>query len=285
MNKTTPRFISLMADTTAKALVKDDHYKWFYEDFIKFATGIDLKPYTAIDNELNTGNKVKDYRADTIFLNKNRLVNLEFNQDIHVHTMIKNIRYALRMAGNGYLQGEQYYHRYVTQINLNNKIKSAKVKKWNGKDYKLEDYKSKSYLKDVRIITIDLGEYKGIVYDGTNKYETYLSMLTAESYEEMEKIVGDLKEGKIIMNKLKQLGLDDEFGMYYDAEIVHRKEINSARSDGYNDGRKEGIKQGKKAGAKDEKKSIAKSMLAKKMDIPLISELTGLSKKQITTLM
>ena len=68
MNKT-PRFISLMADTTAKALVKDVHYKWFYEEFIKFATGIDLKPYIAIDNELNTGNKVKDYRADTIFLN------------------------------------------------------------------------------------------------------------------------------------------------------------------------------------------------------------------------
>ena len=88
MNKV-PRFISLMSDTTAKALVKDDHYKWFYEDFIKFATDIDLKSYIAIDNELNTGNKVKDYRADTIFLNKNRLVNLEFNQDVHVHTMIK----------------------------------------------------------------------------------------------------------------------------------------------------------------------------------------------------
>lgn len=48
-------------------------------------------------------------------------------------------------------------------------------------------------------------------------------MLTAESYEEMEKIVGDLKEGKIIMEKLKQLGLDDELGAYYDAKIVHRK--------------------------------------------------------------
>ena len=281
----TPRFISLMSDTTAKALVKDDHYKWFYEDFIKFATGIDLKNYIAIDNELNTGNIGKDYRADTIFLNKNKLVNLEFNQFVHTHTMIKNIKYAFRMAGNGYLSGEQYYHRFVIQINLNNIIKDSKVKEWNEKDYKLEDYKSKAYLKDVRVITIDLQKYKDIIYDGTNKYETYLSMLTAESYEEMEKIVGDLKEGKIIMNKLKQLVLDDEFGMYYDAEIVHRKEINSARSDGYNDGRKEGIKQGKKAGAKDEKKSIAKSMLAKKMDIPLISELTGLSKKQITTLM
>ena len=266
MNKV-PRFISLMADTTAKAIIKDDHYKWFYEDFIKFATCIDLKPYAAIDNELNTGNKVKDYRADTIFLNKNHLVNLEFNQFVHTHTMIKNIKYAFRMTNNGYLSGEQYYHRFVTQINLNNKIKSTKVKKWNGKDYKLEDYKSKAYLKDVRIITIDLGEYKGIVYDGTNKYETYLSMLTAESYEEMERIVGDLKEGKIIMEKLKQLGLDAEFGMYYDAEIVHRKEINSARSNG------------RKEGANDERKSIAKNLLKDGLPIPKVCKYTGLLKK------
>ena len=33
------------------------------------------------------------------------------------------------------------------------------------------------------------------------------------------------------MEKLKQLGLDDDFGAYYNAEIVHRKEVNSARSD------------------------------------------------------
>ena len=83
------------------------------------------------------------------------------------------------------------------------------------------------------------------------------------------------------MDKLKELGIDDEFGAYYDAEIVHRKEINSARSDGYNDGKQEGKKEGKKETAI----SIAKSMLAKKMELPLISELTGLSQKQITMLM
>ena len=65
-----------------------------------------------------------------------------------------------------------------------------------------------------------------------------------------------------VANKLKESGLDDEFGIYYDLEIVHRKE-----------------------GASNEKKSIAKTMLSKKMDIPLISELTGLSKKQIKTLL
>ena len=155
-----------------------------------------------------------------------------------------------------------------------------KVKKWNKKDYKLEDYKTKAYLKDVRIITIDLLDYKGIVYDGTNKYETYLSMLTAESYEEMERIVGDLKEGKIIMKKLKELGIDDEFGMYYDAEIVHRKEINSARSDGYNDGKQEG----KREGRKDTATSIAKTMLKAGESVNKVMSYTGLKKKDIQLL-
>ena len=88
----------------------------------------------------------------------------------------------------------------------------------------------------------------------------------------MEEIVGDLEEGRIIMKKLKELGLDDKFGMLYDAEIVQKKEVNSARSEG------------RKEGAKEREKSIAKTILSKMMNIHLISEITGLSKKQITTL-
>ena len=75
------------------------------------------------------------------------------------------------------------------------------------------------------------------------------------------------------MKKLNELVLDDEFGMYYDAEIVHRKEINSARSDG------------RKEGAINEKKSIAKNLLKDGLPIPKVCKYTGLSKKQITTLM
>ena len=40
MNKVL-RFISLMADTTAKALVKDDHYKWFYEEMERIVGDLD----------------------------------------------------------------------------------------------------------------------------------------------------------------------------------------------------------------------------------------------------
>ena len=79
------------------------------------------------------------------------------------------------------------------------------------------------------------------------------------------------------MKKLKELGIDDEFGMYYDAEIVYRKEINSARSDG----RKEGKIEGKKETAT----SIAKNLLKMNLSVKDIMKATGLSKKQITTLM
>ena len=68
----------------------------------------------------------------------------------------------------------------------------------------------------------------------------------------------------------------DDIGLYDEAEEME-KMMNSLRA--------EGEKEGMEQGASNEKKSIAKSMLDKNMDIPLICELTGLSKRQITTLM
>ena len=272
MNKV-PRFIYLLADTTAKALLKDERYKWFYLEIIKFKTGLDLTGYKLVDNELNTGNKVKDYRADLIFEKGKEIINLELNQFIYKYTLTKNLYYAFRLAGYGYLSGKDYDERYVTQINLNNKIINDGKKDNSLIDYKLQDPKYKKILKNLNVIDIYLLNYKGIKYNGNNKYETYLSMLTAESYEEMKEIIGDLEGGKIIMEKLKELGLDDEFGMYYDAEIVHKKEINSVR------------KEGRKEGANNEKKSIAKTMLKAGESINKVMSYTGLKKKDIKALM
>ena len=79
------------------------------------------------------------------------------------------------------------------------------------------------------------------------------------------------------MEKLKELGLDDKFGAIYDAEIVHKMEINSARSDGR--------KEGKKEGANNQKKSIAKNLLKMNLSIKDIMKATGLSRKQINMLL
>ena len=276
MNKK-PRFIPLLSDTTAKALIKDEHYRWFYEDIIKYLTGIDLRGYKLIDNELNSGNKVKDYRTDLIFEKGKHLVNLELNQFVYRYTLVKNRSYVLRLAGYGYLSGEDYKERYVTQINLNNKIVNDGKKEKSILNYKLQDPKYKRVLKNIKIMEIYLLNYKNIVYNGTNKYDTYVSMLTATSFKELEEIVGDLEEGRRIMEKLKELGLDDKYGAYYDAEIVRKKEINSARSEGYTDGKKEG--------KKETLTSIAKTMLKAGESINKVMNYTGLKKKDIMSLM
>ena len=72
----------------------------------------------------------------------------------------------------------------------------------------------------------------------------------------------------------------DDIGLYDEAEEME-KMMNSLKEEGEMLGEKKGIKKG----ANNEKNSIAKSMLAKKMDIPLISDITGLSEAQIARLM
>ena len=80
-----------------------------------------------------------------------------------------------------------------------------------------------------------------------------------------------------VANELKRLSLDiNTVGLYDEAEEME-KMMNSLKE--------EGEMLGEKKGANNEKKSIAKLMLAKKMDIPLISDITGLSEAQIVRLM
>ena len=92
-----------------------------------------------------------------------------------------------------------------------------------------------------------------------------------------------------VANELKRLTNDAYTIGLYDEEEERRRIENSikisAKSQGIKQGIKQEVKQGIKQGANNEKKSIAKSMLSKKMDISLISELTGLSKKQISMLL
>ena len=77
--------------------------------------------------------------------------------------------------------------------------------------------------------------------------------------------------------ELKRLGIDDKYNAYYDAEIVHKKEMNSARYEG----RKEGIR----VGSKNREVEIAKNLLNMKLPIEDVIKVTGLSKKEVNKLM
>ena len=107
--------------------------------------------------------------------------------------------------------------------------------------------------------------------------------------EELKEIVGNYKEGLILMSELEKLKLNDEFNAYYDYEAVIRKEKNSeyasGRDDGLAEGKSLGLAEGEKTGANKEKLAIAKIMLQGKESLDKIMKYTGLSKKELTMLL
>ncbi len=82
------------------------------------------------------------------------------------------------------------------------------------------------------------------------------------------------------MDELERLGLDDEFGIVYDNEVMQKKMINTARNWGYDDG----YDDGKEEGAKKEKIEIAQIMLKTKEPLEKIVKYTGLSEEEINNL-
>lgn len=60
--------------------------------------------------------------------------------------------------------------------------------------------------------------------------------------------------------------------------------MNPYRMEAYDDGHDTGLAEGRVEGINQEKVEIAKKMLAKKIDVEYISEITGLSIDEINTL-
>ena len=75
------------------------------------------------------------------------------------------------------------------------------------------------------------------------------------------------------MDSLERLSMRQDFMGVYDAEKVHRKEINSARSEGYDSGYDEGVLKGKL--------QSAQAMFNDGVSIENISKYTGLSVEDI----
>lgn len=273
------KFISLLNDTTFKALWKKEVTRKFLWKVIYKITGLDVKDYTLIDNELNTGNNHKDYRLDILLKKENNIVNIEMNQFISEYTPTKNHTYLNRLAGNAYLEGETYQKFYVTQINFNNSF--CKENKDIGISiYEFVDLENNLKIEGLKCYEIYLEKYKNICYNDANEVGKYLGFFKAENYEEMLELAQGNKEMLELVDELERLSRDEYFGGLYDASVIQKKCENSARSDGFNEGHKEGIQEGRT----QEKNEIAIAMLRENEDMSNILKYTGLSIEEINQL-
>ncbi len=269
------KFISLLSDTTFKHFFKIEDYKEFFNTIIRPYTNMDISEFRLYDPEFNSGNKKRDYRLDIVLESDkvDLIILIEMNQFPSEEIKYRNRLYLYAVLAKSLNSGENIKKKKIIQINLN-KEKNPYISKGS---YSVMDINTHKEIKDFKIHEVYLENYKGIRYNGDNKEEAYLSLFTANSYEELREIAGDDKEALKIVDELERLGLDDKFGLAYDNEIMQKKMINTARSWGYDDGKAEGLEEGKK--------TIAKNLLKDGIPIEVVSRNTGLSIEELNNLL
>ena len=251
----------------------------FKADMTYQITGISkdliLKTYYEKNSEYVISNAIeRGKRSDILFGIEGFVVNYELNNKYSLATIIRNDDYLDKIKID--ISNNMYTYENMPkaiQINLNNfnhlnKKNIKEVFKSRDDNGVVENVKWEKYHISFRKIY-----KKGLEL---TKLEKELLILRLTKIEEIDALAEGDEELMEVANELKRLSLDVNTVLLYDEAEENEKMMRSLKA--------EGEKDGIKKGANNEKKSIAKSMLDKKMDIPLISELTGLSENQIARL-
>ena len=267
-------------------------------DMISKLTGLDkafiIKNFKEQNVEYKISNALEKKKvSDFIFKLPGYIINLECNRGYWDGLIERNDAYFCKIKGELLSKGEEYSKKIkVIQINFDifDNFEECLGKENISKFY-MKNNENIIETKTSEKIHIDMMKSYNKYLNGEEltKLDKELVILMLDDYLEIKKIAEGDDELMEVSKRLYELTDNiDNIGLY-DPEKRRKEEealkieyhSNIAREQGI----EQGIEQGKKVGATSEKKSIAKSMLSKKMEIPLISEITGLSKKQIINLM
>ena len=242
-----------------------------------------LKTYYEKNTEFVVSNAIeRGKRSDILFGIEGYIINYELNNRYSLALIQRNDNYLDKIKID--ISNKNYTYNNMPkaiQINLNNfnhlnKKNVKEVFKSRDENGVIENVKWEKY--HLSFLQVYKKYKKGLEL---TKLEKEMLILRLRKIEEIDKLAEGDVELMEVANELKRLSLDiNTVGLYDEAEEME-KMMNSLKEEGEMLGEKKGIKKG----ASNEKNSIAKSMLDKKMDIPLISDITGLSEAQIVRLM
>ena len=234
-----------------------------------------------IDNVLEKG-KV----SDVLFETKGYVFNFEFNNRKWDGLIERNDAY-LGKVKNDLIRRTKSYASLpkVIQININNFY--CFLSKENLLEFKSRDKYGIIESDKWGKIYVNLKLIREKYDRGLNlsKLEKELVILTLTKVDEIDKLAEGDEELMEVAKELKRLTNDAYTIGLYDEEEERRRIENSIKITAKEQGLKQGIKQGFEQGAKEREKSIAKNLLEIGIPTNDIVKATGLSKKQITTLM
>ena len=270
--------INLLNDAMFKALFRSIEARGVVSEVISNLTGIDKEILMKADyqggelpkKKITEKGKISDV---IIKIDDNNKIIVEMNQNYTNNIFNKNISYAFSIASETILKDRiknKYEYPRVILISFDNfdrfntkkGVVCCRIQDEEG-HIETDQYTSYHILLDKKVNR----EYNNI------EVEKLVNFLNQKDIEGLKsKYEGD-EEYMSCIRKVEELSTDPNFVGYYDLEEAHRQDIASS----YDTGLEEGIEKGIEQGIEQEKLAIAKNMLKEKIDISLISKMTGLS--------
>ena len=154
--------------------------------------------------------------------------------------------------------------------------------------YMLCDIKTKSLFTDIlEIHTFEMKKLPEFPESGekNEKQFLWLSLIGADREEEVEMLATKSPVMKKAVGVLKKLSADEKARLLYEsrekARFDEMARLHGARAEGEAIGLSKGLAEGEAIGLTKGRREMAKQMLARGMDIGVISELTGLPEDEI----
>ena len=250
---------------------------------------LNLKVYKIFSNNIELPiENVKERRKylDLILDTNEGIINVELNHGFRDEMPNRNLLYFCKLISSSIKRTKSYFNiKKHIQLNIT----------WNLKEYFNFDITNrkiiKCYIKDdetnnkvhddiFEIVHINMDYYKNVWYHGDiEKENPFLMLLAADSEDKMEKISKGDKIMEELSKKVNKLNQDPEI-----IDVIIENEDEIIKNTLYEKGISEGISQGISQGIEQNKIENAKKMLKEKLDIDLISKITGLSKEEIKKL-
>ena len=239
----------------------------FYDDF--YIDDIEIKNTELSKDRLYIKNKCLDILVKT----GNKIINLEINTSYNSYTKNRNLIYLFNSIIDDTHKSDKYtLDNEHIQINFNFNDSGYDIESYHI----LEDTTNKLFTNVFRIININVdyfyNEWYNLSKDNSffKKYKNIIIM----NFNEDELL--NLKDCDKFMDKIKNditsLNKDDDFYQFMTDEEDQRRMLNSLVDDSFD------------KGVKKANIDNAKKMIIEKVDINIISKVTGLSIDEINKL-
>lgn len=290
MNNEKLKKLPLTSDIVFKRVFTKEGNEDILKDLLEAILEIPIKEVIVKNPELHR--ELYDSKAGVldikVEIDKNILCDVEMQVSDMKNIDKRSTRYLTVLATDSLKKGEDYIlAKNTIVINLlnfeyykRNSFRSIAHMKFEKT--KSSDYIDMGYIKEEEIATEDLAMYFIEIpkfIKGNPKANTRLNQwlwLIAGREEKLEMAKKENDKIKKAIEIIDQMSMDEkEWELYRSRQLAIMN---------YNSGIYEAKEEGKEEGKLEKQKEIAKAMLYKKMPIELISEITGLTEKEIEKL-